>query len=760
MELRPYQKECIDIIDNLDEGRYLVVLATGLGKTVVFANIKRKGRTLILSHRDELVRQPEKYFDCSFGVEKAEEHSNGEEVVSASVQTLSRDGRLEGFSPDEFHTIIIDEAHHAAAPTYKKIINYFSGAKLLIGVTATPKRGDSVKLSDVFDKIVYTKDLRWGIENGYLSHLRCERVYADYDLKHVKMSAGDFNQLALEKELEKQKVISMTAKAYITECHKTGKHTLIYCVTKKICGLLLDTIRDLLPEEERDSIRVLTGDTPDDERKQILDGFMDGSIRCIINCMVLTEGTDLPVCDAVVNLRPTCNTSLYQQMVGRGTRLYDGKEYCLVVDIVPDGSAVKRSLCTAPVLFGVEPELLNQKVLEKLDKDVDLLDFCSNIADSYAAGTKHLQLIIQSYDAFLEEQEQLIMDNKKNGYTGIARARRKKTQDLIGEEAGSIFGDLDVFVQADENRYYTLYPDYKDEITFSKPDIMGNTNVDFHVDGSNVGMNGKHHFSGEMKMEDAVELAKHYCEILPDYAGYAWSRKQQEVWSKMPATDAQYKKLSTEMRNYGIRQSQNSVSKLDASTLIDMMERTRQKKQFLSNFGTSGCTDKAKKKKEDLFQKAAEAEQKMIEKDKSMFPEFVKRVENMHEKAEAGKAARQKRNADIMQKKCFKAIISVLSAGNNQRASDAQVKFALSLVARARCAGFILPKGMYVKELGKQEIAVLIDMFKFILDNGLTGNGKTYVISADDIYHAFARVRKFGRGTYSDQEFHFTEAGK
>lgn len=137
---RPYQQECIDKVDSLKEGRFLIALATGLGKTWIFSHFKRYGRVLILSHRDELVNQPRRYFDCSFGVEKAENHSNGEEVVSASVQTLSHDSRLKQYKPDDFHTIIIDEAHHAAAPSYKKILNYFSGAKRVIGVTATPKR--------------------------------------------------------------------------------------------------------------------------------------------------------------------------------------------------------------------------------------------------------------------------------------------------------------------------------------------------------------------------------------------------------------------------------------------------------------------------------------------------------------------------------------------------------------------------------------------------------------------------------------------
>lgn len=141
MELRPYQAECISTIEAQPPGAYLAQMATGLGKTVTFANIPRHGgRMLILSHREELVEQPRKYFDCSYGVERAQKRSSGEEVVSASVQSLVR--RLDRFDPEDFQFIICDEAHHAAAGTYRQIFDYFRPEKL-IGFTATPNRGDN-----------------------------------------------------------------------------------------------------------------------------------------------------------------------------------------------------------------------------------------------------------------------------------------------------------------------------------------------------------------------------------------------------------------------------------------------------------------------------------------------------------------------------------------------------------------------------------------------------------------------------------------
>lgn len=137
LELRDYQKECLEIIDNLKPGSYLIQMATGCGKTATFTNIKRKGRVLVLAHREELIKQPVKYYDCPVGIEMSVCHSDGEEVIIASVQSLIH--RLDKFKPDDFDMIIIDEAHHAAAKSYKKIINYFK-PRLLLGFTATPNR--------------------------------------------------------------------------------------------------------------------------------------------------------------------------------------------------------------------------------------------------------------------------------------------------------------------------------------------------------------------------------------------------------------------------------------------------------------------------------------------------------------------------------------------------------------------------------------------------------------------------------------------
>ena len=199
--LREYQKECVDLIDSKQSGRYLIQMATGLGKTATFTHINRKGRVLVLAHREELITQPIKYYDCPVGIEMASNTSNDEDVVIASVQSLAH--RLQKFKKDEFDTIIIDEAHHAAATTYMRILDYFE-PRLVLGFTATPNRGDKQRLDHIFQEIIFQRDLRWAIENGYLTDIYCLRVNVGYDISKVARRMGDFAVGELEEAMNQE----------------------------------------------------------------------------------------------------------------------------------------------------------------------------------------------------------------------------------------------------------------------------------------------------------------------------------------------------------------------------------------------------------------------------------------------------------------------------------------------------------------------------------------------------------------------------
>ena len=189
MDLRPYQTECLDEIQARGPGKWLVQMATGLGKTVVFSNLPRPGRTLILAHREELLSQAAGHQDVIVGLESAKGSSSGmEQVVVASVQSLVK--RLDRFDPEEFHTLIVDEAHHSVASTYCKILQHFQPVQLL-GFTATPSRTDGVGLEEVFDDIIFEYPLIDGIRDGWLVPIECKRARIGWDLSSVAARMGD-----------------------------------------------------------------------------------------------------------------------------------------------------------------------------------------------------------------------------------------------------------------------------------------------------------------------------------------------------------------------------------------------------------------------------------------------------------------------------------------------------------------------------------------------------------------------------------------
>lgn len=367
--LRPYQQECIEAIP--ERGSYLIQMATGLGKTVTFSRIPRKGRMLILSHRDELVRQPAKYFDCSFGIEQAEYRSNGEEVISASVQSLVR--RLNKFRPDDFDLIVVDESHHAAAPTYRKILDYFK-PRLITGFTATPNRADGTRLDDIFQDIIFERDLEWGIKNGWLSDIECLRVDIGYDLSSVAMKLGDY---ALE-QLEQAVNIEGANKAIADVYKNYAKgQTLIFAVSVAHAKAIAKEIPG--------AVAVIGGEKRDD----VLEMYKNKNIKCLVNCMVFTEGTDLPNVETIIICRPTHNQSLYTQMVGRGTRLYKGKEYLTLIDCV---GVSRLPICTAPSLLGIDMQGVPEKTKVE-GKLFDLPEIVERSLDTPKCWIKNVEIV-------------------------------------------------------------------------------------------------------------------------------------------------------------------------------------------------------------------------------------------------------------------------------------------------------------------------------------------------------------------------------
>lgn len=385
LKLRDYQEEVLEIIDNLKSGAYLIQMATGLGKTATFTNIKRKGRVLVLAHREELITQPIKYYNCPVGIEMASQRSNGEEVVIASIMSLTH--RLDKFKPDEFDTIIIDEAHHAAAQSYKKIINYFT-PRLLLGFTATPNRGDKVRLDDVFQKIIFQKDLKWAIKNKYLTDIDCLRVNIGYDISKVARRMGDFAIGELDKTMNTDILNGAILEAY--QKYAKGQ-TLIFATSVEHA----QNIAKLIPNAV-----AVTAETKN--RAELIKRFTNREIPCLVNCMIFTEGTDMPLVETVMIARPTSNSSLYTQMVGRGLRLYPGKEKLTLIDLV--GTTGKANLCTAPTLLGIDMENVPKSKKDEIQGDLfDLPDLIQELSDTPESWIRNIEYVNlwakeQSYD--------------------------------------------------------------------------------------------------------------------------------------------------------------------------------------------------------------------------------------------------------------------------------------------------------------------------------------------------------------------------
>lgn len=343
--LRPYQKEAASSVNKewkSGHSKTLTVLPTGTGKTIVFANIVKERvqageRVLILAHRDELLSQAsdklKKACDLETVLEKAGSTCLGSDkpVVVGSVQTLCRPSRLAKFPEDYFGTIIIDEAHHAAAASYKRVLEHFPKAKVL-GVTATPDRADMQSLSDVFDSLAYQYTISQAIDDGYLCKLNTKTVPLTVDISSVRTTAGDFNAGDLGVILDKY--LDKIADSLVTQC--AGRKTVIFTplvrISKKLAKLLND--RGMKTAE-------INGTSTD--RAEILQKFEAGEYQALTNAMLLTEGWDCPSVDCVVCLRPTKSRSLYAQIVGRGTRNSPGKKNLLILDYL--WLSKKHDLC-------------------------------------------------------------------------------------------------------------------------------------------------------------------------------------------------------------------------------------------------------------------------------------------------------------------------------------------------------------------------------------------------------------------------------
>jgi superfamily II DNA or RNA helicase len=406
--LRPYQVEAQQaILEHRARGvrSQLVSLATGLGKSVVIATLPkllsmRPGDVaVVVAHRDELIEQLVDKFrvenpEAVIGVEKAERRA-GEEcnIVVATVQTLA-EKRLEEFVK-RFHRrislFVIDEAHHAAAPSYRAIVDAVLAQRpeaMIMGFTATPNRGDGVRLVDVFEKIVYTMDARKAIDAGYLVPVKSYAIATTTNLDDIASRGGDFviGQLAAA-------VNTVDRNARIVAAYKQhtpGLKTLVFTAS-------VEHARDVAEEFSANGIRAewASGETPREERERIVRDFRGEGIDVLVNCGLYLEGFDVPSVQVILNARPTKSTTLYTQITGRALRPLDEiahplsntssalerreliekspKPAAIVVDLVDQ--AQRHQLVTVPSLYGLPPHIdaQGQMTAQVADKFEELL---------------------------------------------------------------------------------------------------------------------------------------------------------------------------------------------------------------------------------------------------------------------------------------------------------------------------------------------------------------------------------------------------
>lgn len=393
MELRPYQNEAIEAINDSwrEWDREILVLPTGCGKTVVFNTIahQRPGRTLILAHREELIEQARDKYYAMFHEVAGKIKGQTEEILPVTVGSIQTVMRRD--YSGQFQTIIVDEAHHAISDSYMKVLDQFPNAKVL-GVTATPDRGDKRSLARYFDGIAYEYKLKQAIEDGYLCNLVARTVPLRIDMTNVKISIGDFQVDSVAETLEPY--LPQIADAIME--YAADRKTVVFCPLISIA----QELASMIP-----GAREVNGSSPD--RKETLEWFdQAGAGAVLCNAMLLTEGWDCPSCDCVVVLRPTKIRSLYAQMIGRGTRLHPGKKNLLILDFL--WLCRKHNLCKPACLASDNEEDIEAVTSKTTEEQLELFGAVSDaeearrnaLAEALARQARKKSKMINPLDLF------------------------------------------------------------------------------------------------------------------------------------------------------------------------------------------------------------------------------------------------------------------------------------------------------------------------------------------------------------------------
>ena len=424
MELRPRQKEAFDaVFSALDRGvdKVLLSIPTGVGKTAIGCHVAKEfDNALFLVHRTELMTQTAAAMSRVDpgrvqGFIAPGQHSTDAPFTIAMLPTIYR--RLERIPQDTFDAVIFDECHHATSKSWRAVADHFAGAKLRLGLSATPERTDGSDLSHLFSEIAYSMTVEEAVNEGYLVPPIARQCLTSCNLSNVKTVGGDFNEGQLAAVVDCEERNAFVVEKYVQ--YATGRRAIAFTVT-------IDHARNLAAafQAERINADWVTGDSPD--RSEKLAAFAKGEIKVLASCMVLSEGFDDPGVDCILLCRPTKSKSLFTQMCGRGLRLNDGKQDCLIIDFTDN--AGRHSLASVWKWMGYTKQPKDDELLEigkekqeresrviavDADRSINLLLPPPELPAGFAYGQHawHFEPPTERQLAFLEQLGYNVRDN-------------------------------------------------------------------------------------------------------------------------------------------------------------------------------------------------------------------------------------------------------------------------------------------------------------------------------------------------------------
>lgn len=338
LELRTYQKEALDALDNMRQNKETIALlcqATGTGKTVTAVSDAKRlgGRVLFVAHTIELVNQAFDTFralwpEVSVGKFSDNQKETNTHVVCGTIQSIALN--LDLFQEDDFNYLIVDEAHHAAAETYQKVIEYFNPS-FTLGMTATPERADDINILETFKNTAHKLDIQTAVEIGALAPVRCIRIHTNIDMSNVRFNSVKYNIRDLDNVIYVQDRNALIVNTWLD--FVKNKRTVVFCVSVKHAETMAELFRN-----KGVSVAAVSGKMNSFERNRILTRFAQGEIKVLCACDLLNEGWDCPETEVLFMARPTMSKMLYMQQLGRGMRKTSGKEELMVFDFVDNAS--------------------------------------------------------------------------------------------------------------------------------------------------------------------------------------------------------------------------------------------------------------------------------------------------------------------------------------------------------------------------------------------------------------------------------------